>query len=216
MEKLQSGGYGPISGILNWAEWPSLMVAESNSSFHSYLDELVNKIDGMGSHHRARLIKKWGTKEHFPSPKFMAAMFATMQIFGQLYPYDEGKKDPRKQQWFWYDKINHSLGHKYPHMPPHGNKPWPDEWKDPGGNMMTEIQVCHKMFNDFKHPMLKNLGRRFQKYSANGQEKLKAGGPNNLNEKTTMEGKLDWMMHTALFAKLPETFGDSTELWLKE
>ena len=87
IEKLQ-GNYGPISSMLNWAEWPSLMVADSNSSFQSYLDELVSKIEGMGSVHRTRLIKKW-SQEHFPSPKFMAAMFASMKIFSQLYPYDD-------------------------------------------------------------------------------------------------------------------------------
>lgn len=64
--------------------------------------------------------------------------------------------------------------------------------------------------------MLKNLGRRFQKYAHNGHDKLKSGGPNNLNERTTMEGKLEWMMGTVLGQKIPEAFGDSTELWLKE
>lgn len=89
MEKLDSS-----KGIFGWAmnkmEWPSLMIADGNGSFQSYLDELVNKIDGMGSYHRTRLIKKWSRKEHFPSVKFMAAMFASMKIFGQLYPYDGG------------------------------------------------------------------------------------------------------------------------------
>ena len=64
--------------------------------------------------------------------------------------------------------------------------------------------------------MLKNLGRRFQKYMNAGQEKLKSGGPGNLNERTTMEGKLEWMMGTVLSQKIPEAFGDATELWLKE
>lgn len=64
------------------------MVADGNGTLQSYLDELVNKIDGMGSYHRTRLIKKWSRTEHFPAPKFMAAMFASMKIFGQLYPYD--------------------------------------------------------------------------------------------------------------------------------
>jgi len=85
MEKLDSGG-----GIMGWAmnkmEWPSLMVADGNGSFQSYLNELVEKIDGMGTHHRTRLIKKWSTKEQFPSVKFMAAMMASVKIFGQLYP----------------------------------------------------------------------------------------------------------------------------------
>lgn len=89
IEKLQSG-FGPLSSVLNWAEWPSLMVADGNGSLQSYLEELVNKIDGMGSYHRTRLIKKWARTEHFPAPKFMAAMFASMKIFGQLYPYDSG------------------------------------------------------------------------------------------------------------------------------
>lgn len=101
-------------------------------------------------------------------------------------------------------------------MPPHDGEPWPAFMTDPEGNMMTEVQTCHKIFGSFKHPLLTNLGRRFQKYSGNGQEKLKAGGPNNLNERTTMEGKLDWMMNTVLGQKIPEAYGDATELWLKE
>lgn len=148
MEKLNSGG-----GIAGWAmnkmEWPSLMVADGNSSFQSYLNELVEKIDGMGSHHRTRLIKKWSTKEHFPSVKFMAAMCASMQIFGQLYPYDDGEKDPRKQEWFWYNQICHSIDpshKKHPHMPPHKGEPWPDSLLDPEKNMMTEVQACQKLF----------------------------------------------------------------------
>lgn len=219
MEKLKSGNYGLLSRGLSWAEWPSLMVADGSSSIQSYLEELVNKIDGMSSVHRTNLIKKWGKYEHFPSPKFMAAMFASMQIFGQLYPYDDGAKDPRKQQWFWYNSIVHSLDpnhSKYPHMPPHDGDKWPEYATDTEGNTMTEIQVCHKLFNSFKHPLLTNLGRRFQKYSTKGQENLKAGGTSNLNERTTMEGKLDWMMNTVLGQKIPEAFGDATELWFKE
>jgi hypothetical protein len=112
MEKLQSGKYGPISAFLNYAEFPSLMIGDGSSAIQSYIDELVNKIDGMSSEHRTRLIKKWSTKEHFPSPKFMAAMFASMQIFGQLYPYDFGDEDPRKvdgsREWFWYNSIMHT------------------------------------------------------------------------------------------------------------
>jgi len=157
------------------------MVADGNSSFHSYLDELIQKIDGMGSYHRTKLIKKWSKKEHFPSVKFMAAMCASMQIFGKLYPYDYGKddyKDPHTQshEWFWYNSISHSLGHAYPHMPPHHGEPWPDFLLDPGKNKMTEVQACQKLFNSFQHPILKNLGRRFQKYANGGQEKLASGG----------------------------------------
>ena len=63
---------------------------------------------------------------------------------------------------------------------------------------MTEIQVCHKLFNSFKHPLLTNLGRRFQKYATGGQDKLKSGGPSNLNERTTMDSKLEWMMAAAV------------------
>lgn len=196
MEKLQSGGYGPVSSLWNWAEWPSLMVADGNSSFQSYLNELVEKIDGMGSFHRTKLIKKWASKEHFPSVKFMAAMCASMQIFGQLYPYDFGGDDYKNpdgtHEWFWYNSINHSLGHKHQHMPPHGE--WPAEWIDKEGNQMSEIQVCHKLFGDFKHPMLKNLGRRFQKYAVGGQKNLESGGEANLKERTTQTGKLEWML----------------------
>lgn len=31
-----------------------------------------------------------------------------------------------------------------------------------------------------------------------------------------MEGKLDWMMGTVVSQKIPEAFGEATELWLKE
>ena len=137
MEKLKNGGYGPVSDFLGWAEWPSLMVADGSSSIQAYLDELVNKVDSMSSLHRTTLIKKWSRSEHFPSPKFMAAMFASMQIFGQLYPYDFGEKDylnpDGTHEWFWYTSICHSLDpnhKKYPHMPPHAGQKWPAEWTD--------------------------------------------------------------------------------------
>lgn len=204
IEKLQGGSYGPISGILNWAEWPSLMVAEGSSSIQSYLDELVNKIDGMGSYHRTRLIKKWSKKEHFPSVKFMAAMMASMQIFGKLYPYDFGENDYKNKdgtyEWFWYNSISHSLGHKYPHMPPHAGEPWPEQWRKNGGKgeKMNEVEVCNTIFQNFNHPLLKNLGRRFQKYMNAGQEKLQSGGKGNLNERVTMEEKLEWMMSATI------------------
>lgn len=125
------------------------MVADGNSSFQSYLDELVNKIDNMGSYHRTRLIKKWSTKEHFPSVKFMAAMMASMKIFGQLYPYDFGNDDYRNpdgtHEWFWYNSICHSLDpdhKKYPHMPPHAGEPWPKQWVNAAGYKMVESDVC--------------------------------------------------------------------------
>lgn len=136
MEKLQRvPGIG--SALFDY-DWANLMVGDANSTFQSYLDELVNKIDGMGSYHRTRMIKKWAKSEHFPSAKFMAAMFASMQIFGQLYPYDDGDADPRKQEWFWFNSICHSLDpnhanpQKYPHMPPHGNEPWPAAFLNKG------------------------------------------------------------------------------------
>ncbi len=31
-----------------------------------------------------------------------------------------------------------------------------------------------------------------------------------------MEGKLEWMMNTVISNKIPEAYGDATELWLKE
>lgn len=217
IEKLQSGKYGPVSGLLNWAEWPSLMVADGNGSLQSYLDELVNKIDGMGSYHRTRLIKKWAHKEHFPSPKFMAAMFASMKIFGQLYPYDHADSgyanlhdsdEHTRHEWVWYNSICHSLDpnhSKYPHMPPHAGQPWPEKWTKEGFKM-NEIDVCYELFNGFQHPMLKNLGRRFQKYMNAGQKELADGGEGNLKQRTTMTEKLDWMMGTAVSSKLPELF----------
>jgi len=155
------------------------MVADSNGSFQSYLDELVNKIDAMGSYHRTRLIKKWAATEHFPAPKFMAAMFASMNNFGQLYPYNQDKEDARNKdhngnpchEWFWYNSIRHSAGiakEGFPmHMPVHPpEKPPQNSQKEP----LTEIQACRELFNAFNHPLLKNLGRRFQKYM-NGAHK---------------------------------------------
>lgn len=40
-----------------------------------------------------------------------------------------------------------------------------------------------------------------------GQTELEDGGKGNLNQRTTMEEKLDWMMGTAVSSKLPEMFG---------
>ena len=120
------------------------MIADGNGTFQSYLDELVNKVDGMGSYHRARLIKKWSKKEHFPSPKFMAAMFASMKIFGNLYPGDDKDSyldDHGSSDWFWYNSINHALGHKYPHMPPHDGS-WPKDMINKAGDKMNEIDAC--------------------------------------------------------------------------
>lgn len=205
MEKLDSGG-----GIFGWAmnkmEWPSLMIADGNGSFQSYLDELVNKVDGMGSYHRGRLIKKWSTKEHFPSVKFMAAMMSTMKIFGQLYPGDGGGNDYKNSDgshgWFWYNSIchaldpNHSNPEKYPHMPPHGHD-WPKRWTKEGFKM-TETDVIFDLLNEFQHPLLKNLGRRFQKYMMAGNKDLADGGVGNLNQRTTKAEKLEWMMNTAV------------------
>jgi hypothetical protein len=114
MEKLQNGSYGPISTFLNYTEFPSLMVGDGSTTIQNYLDELVNKVDGMSSVHRTRLIKKWAKNEHFPSPKFMAAMFSSMMIFGQLYPYDDGDRDVRKSEWFWYNSITHTKAVQLP------------------------------------------------------------------------------------------------------
>lgn len=229
MEKLQSGGYPIVSSLWNWAEWPSLMVADGNGSFQSYLNELVEKVDGMGSYHRARLIKKWATKEHFPSVKFMAAMMASMKIFGHLYPYDFDEdytlehNGHKSNEWFWYNSICHALDpdhRKYPHMPPHHGEPWPKKWisNDGKGFKMNETEVCMSLFGSFQHPMLKNLGRRFQKYMNGGQESCQSGGKGNLEQRTSMEEKKEWMMSALCSAtgKLPEGFGDATELWLVE
>lgn len=89
-------------------------------------------------------------------------MMASMQIFGQLYPYDDGKDDPRQGEWFWYNSITHSLDpnhKKYPHMPPHEGEAWPESEhvRDPENNPITEVQACHKLFGSFKHPLLTNL-----------------------------------------------------------
>lgn len=217
IEKLQSGGL--TRGIMDWSEWPSLMVADSNNSFQSYLDELVNKVEGMGSYHRTRLIKKWGKSEHFPAAKFMAAMFASMKIFSQLYPYDSDDGDYEDKhghtQWYWYNSIVHSLG-KYPHMPPHKGEDWPKECQNKEWEPLTEIEMCYKVFSNFDHPILKNLWRRFQKYMNNGHDELIDGGKWNLEQRVNMTERLDWMMWTALNSKPSELFGAATEMYLTE
>ena len=58
MEKLQGSG-GPVGAFFNWVDWPTTMVSDGNNSMQSYLKKLIEKIDGSGSYHRARLIKKW-------------------------------------------------------------------------------------------------------------------------------------------------------------
>jgi len=176
----------------------------------------------MGSAHRTRMIKKWSQSEHFPSPKFMAAMFASMQIFGQLYPYDEGKKDPRKQEWFWFNSICHALdphhsnSKKYPHMPPHAGEPWPESVMNKGKEPLSEIEACQTLFNSFQHPLLKNLGRRYQKYMNKGHDNLVDGGKQNMEQRTTMEEKLEWMMSSIVSSKPTEAFGGAMEMWLNE
>lgn len=100
-------------------------------------------------------------------------------------------------------------------MPPHGDKPWPEKWTK-GGYKMTEADVCFDLFNEFKHPLLKNLGRRYQKYMAAGQKELVNGAELNLNQRITQEEKLEWMMNTALGGKIPEMFGVGTNMWLSE
>lgn len=217
IEKLQNGGL--VSGMLNWAEWPSLMVADGNSSFQSYLDELVNKVDAMGSYHRTRLIKQWASNEHFPSAKFMAAMFASMQIFGQLYPYEFNEKDPRHGAWFWYGQICHSIDpnhSKYPHMPPHDGSPWPEKLLNKSWEPMSEIEACQTLFQEFSHPMLKNLGRRFQKYMNGGHKNLVDGGKGNMEQRNSMDERLKWMMDAVVNQKPTEAFGAATDIWLDE
>jgi len=82
-------------------------------------------------------------------------------------------------------------------MPPHGNHPWPKKWtKD--GYKMTETDAIFDVLNEFKHPLLKNLGRRFQKYMMAGNKDLADGGVGNLNQRTTKAEKVDWMMNTAV------------------
>lgn len=43
------------------------------------------------------------------------------------------------------------------------------------GEPLTEIQACQELFQNFKHPILQNLGRRFQKYM-NGAHKALIDG----------------------------------------
>lgn len=93
-------------------------------------------------------------------------------------------------------------------MPPHGNQGWPKRWITKDGYKMNEIDACFELFGAFKHPMLRNLGRRFQKYMNGGQKELADGGEGNLKQRTTMTEKLDWMMGAAVGStgKPPEVF----------
>ena len=145
-------------------------------------------------------------------------MFASMQIFGQLYPYDfDDKDDVRREDWYWYNNVRHATPadeKEFPHhMPPHDENDWP---VDKAGNKRTEMSMIYDLMNSFKHPVLRNLGRRFEKYMNKGHEQLKDGGPGNLNRRPNMEDKLDWMMSTVLAAKTTEAFGASNKLWLQE
>jgi hypothetical protein len=90
-------------------------------------------------------------------------------------------------------------------MPPHAGEPWPKRWtKD--NLKMTETDVLFEMVNGFKHPLLQNIGRRFQKYMMAGDKDLSDGGVGNLKQRTTRQEKLDWMMNTAVGGKIPELF----------
>ncbi len=61
-------------------------------------------------------------------------------------------------------------------MPVHDGAKWPSDLCDKEtGAPLTEIQACYKLFGDFKHPMLTNLGRRFQKYMNKGHQGLVDG-----------------------------------------
>lgn len=82
-------------------------------------------------------------------------------------------------------------------MPPHGGDKWPEKWTKEGFKM-TETDVIFDLLNEFRHPLLKNLGRRFQKYMMAGNKDLSDGGVGNLNQRTTKTEKLDWMMNTAI------------------
>ena len=137
----------------------------------------------------------------------MAAMCASMKIFGHLYPYDDGDSYTNSDgthEWYWYNSIRHSLDpnhadpKKYPHMPPHHGDKWPERWTDKGGNKMSEVSACHQLFDGFQHPILKNIGRQFQKNMSAGQKELADGGKGNLEERLTMEERSEWMMSTAL------------------
>lgn len=162
----------------------------------------------MGSYHRVRLIKKWSSY-HFPDVKFMAAMFASFHNFSHLYPYDDGndkKTGDVRQKWHYYNSVRHVVTNVDPKMFP-AHMPCDPYPVDKEGNMLSEIQMTRALFDKFQHPMLKNLGRRFQKYMKKGHDSLKDGGVGNLAERLTMDSKLDWMMGSALGAKLTETVG---------
>ena len=62
----------------------------------------------------------------------------------------------------------------YPsHMPAHPPEAPP---KNKAGDPLTEIQACRELFNAFKHPILQNLLRQFQKYMNNAHDGLIDGG----------------------------------------
>jgi len=192
MEKLK--GRWPAAKFLNWVDWPANMIADSNTSFQSYLWELIKQIEDQGSTNRVKLINKWAG-HHFPDIKFMAAMMGSMQVFGHLYPR-EGQfkeKDPRyKKPWFWYNSMIHALW-RHDTMPKdeHGHGvDIPDE--------QTEMQMIIKLMQWFQHPILADLKRRFEKYMNAWFKDNREGWIGNLEMRERMEDKYDWMVANAV------------------
>jgi len=72
------------------------------------------------------------------------------------------------------------------------------------------------MFQGFSHPMLKNLGRRFQKYMNGGHKNLIDGGKGNMEQRNGMDERLKWMMDAVVNQKPTEAFGAATDIWLDE
>lgn len=79
-------------------------------------------------------------------------------------------------------------------MPPHNGGKWPTD----NGEEVTEVAACLKLFSSFKHPLMSNLKRRYQKYMNAGHKDNIEGGVGNLDQRVTMTEKLDWMMMAVL------------------
>lgn len=99
-------------------------------------------------------------------------------------------------------------------MPPKDGK-WPKALMS-GKEPMSEVEACWVLFDSYKHPILANLGRRYQKYMMAGQKDLENGAEQNLKMRVTEEKKLEWMMNTMCHGKISEGWGVATEMWLSE
>lgn len=120
-------------------------------------------------------------------------MMGSLQVFGQLYPRDGqfGEKDKNgnksRQPWYWYNNIIHSLG-RHDTIPDHAKIP----------EDKTEMQMIQKVLAGFRHPLMADMKRRFEKYMTKGFDGNKDGGEGQLKMRERREDKLEWMLDASL------------------